>query len=94
MFVDKTGAHTAPTLSLKRKTLVFDQRVNKQVAWLDGVVVPPIGSKIELAEPNVTGFVTGIRLMLGQPGGDTHSEIPSNVCIDVEIPEEWWKHNS
>ncbi|WAM23838.1 hypothetical protein [Myxococcus sp. NMCA1] len=94
MFVDKQGMPTDPTLDLPSQTLVFDRKRQRNIAWLNGLVSLPVGTEIELVNPNITAVVTGNRLFLGHPGGDSHAALPTGMCIDVEVPEEWWNEAS
>ncbi|HZS41960.1 MAG TPA: hypothetical protein VFF06_34255 [Polyangia bacterium] len=63
-----------PTVKLDHQTLVFDLGKNQQVMWIDGVVTLPVGSVIELTNPNVNAVVERVRLLAG---------IPVCVCLDV-----------
>jgi hypothetical protein len=70
-----------PVVALGPRTLVHDRTSNRQVMWIAGVVVLPIGAQVELGEPNENVTVVGVRWLAGDPGV---------VCIDVEVPGSWW----
>lgn len=78
----------APLWPIHDQTLVFDVVNQRQVAWLDGRVILPEGSSIELfdAESNTHGTATvrGVRLLNGT---DT---IAHQVCLDCEVEKLWW----
>lgn len=75
--MDKPAPH-----KLGARTLVFNLKENEQIFWLDGVVVLPVGSEIELMDPNVNAKVVRVRLLAG---GDN---VTHDVCLDVEVPEK------
>jgi hypothetical protein len=57
------------------------------VLWIKGVIVPPIGTEVELSDPegedtnmNVTATVVGVRLAATSVGGVT-------ITVDVAVPE-------
>ncbi|OUE29961.1 hypothetical protein BFL35_12580 [Clavibacter michiganensis] len=79
----------APVFPLNQETLVFDVKRHTQVAWLDGRLVLPIGSKIELFDPATsthgTAVVVGVRLLNGT------SKVPNQVCLDCEVEARWWE---
>lgn len=82
MFVDADGTHTAPTFAVREDTLIFDLARNAEVIRLNRRLVLPVGTEIELTEPNVNATVVGVRLLAGDP---------ALVCLDVKVPEVWWQ---
>ncbi len=66
-------------------TVIHDRAGNRQVMTAQGVVVLPVGSEVELMNPNVNAKVIGIRLLAGNT---------ATVCLDVEVPDEWWSAHS
>lgn len=71
----------APTRILGQ-TLVNDVKRDKQVLWIEGVLVLPVGSVIELGDPLRSAKVVRVRLLA--------PALPQNtvrVCLDVEVPE-------
>ncbi len=82
--VDEKGQYVIPELQLSAVTIVHDRARNRQVMRIQGVVVLPVGAEIELTDPNLTATVTGIRLLAGD------SFTPAQVCLDVEVPGEYW----
>jgi hypothetical protein len=48
------------------QTLIFDEHHNEAVAWLDFPIWPPVGSVIELGNPNRDAVILGVRLQLPQ----------------------------
>ena len=47
-------------------TLVLDESRGHQIAWLDAPLWPPVGSVIELGNPNRDAVVLEVRLQLPQ----------------------------
>lgn len=80
--------HNAPVWPLGERTLVFDAENQRQVAWLEGRLVLPVGSEVELFDPDTsshgTATVTGIRLLNGT------EEAPHQVCLDCSVDSRWW----
>lgn len=66
------------TFSLEQRTLVFDSDTDEQIMWIKGVVTLPIGSTIELRNPNLNATVVRVRLLCNL--GDVLTP-----CIDVHI---------
>lgn len=83
-WLDKFGAFCPVTVELTPVTIVHDRQRNTQIMRIKGLVTPPIGTEIELAEPNVTVTVVGVRLQAGYEG------LPVTVCLDVEMPAAFW----
>jgi hypothetical protein len=79
---------TYPTWPLNDQTLLFGPATNRQVASLDGRIVFPVGSEIELYDSgrNAHGTATVIKIRLLN-GTDT---VPHQVCLDVEVDDRWW----
>src|SRR5215203_6068871 len=75
----------APVHELRRETFVHDRARNRQIMRIQGVVPLPIGTEIELYDPNVTATVVGVRLLAGS------AHVPVVVCLDVEVPEAYWE---
>jgi hypothetical protein len=69
-----------PVKALGDYTLVFDKARNKPILRLAGVLVLPVGSEIELVNPNVNARVVRVRLLAPAPG------VPAVRCLDVEVP--------
>jgi hypothetical protein len=74
-------------LRLAERTLVFDRKHQRSVLWIKGVIVPPIGTEMELSDPededvemNVTATLIGVRLAATSSGGVT-------ITLDVDVPE-------
>jgi hypothetical protein len=89
----KNGEHHVPAMTFASETLVFDRKRNMQVLRLDGAVFLPIGAEVELTHPNVNATVVGVRLLAGLEGvGD--DALPMKVCLDVDVPTEWWESTS
>jgi hypothetical protein len=82
--IDEQGAYVAPTLALHSQTLVFDRARRREIMRIQGVLVLPVGSTIELADPDVSAIVVGVRLSAGA------EETPVEVCLDVDVPAEYW----
>ena len=78
----------APLWAVNERTLIFDPTSGRQVAFLDGRVVLPVGSEIELydAEQHAHGTATvvKVRLLNGT------SKVPNQVCLDVQVDDRWW----
>ncbi|WP_147447058.1 hypothetical protein [Corallococcus sp. CA054B] len=91
MFVDASGMHTVPTLKSAKYTVIHDRKNNMALMRINEVVVLPVGTEIELIEPNVNAVVTGIRLLAGRPATATSAGIDVAVCLDVSVPDEWWE---
>jgi hypothetical protein len=60
------------------------------VLWIKGVIVAPIGTEVELSDPegedtnmNVTATVVGVRLAATSVGWVT-------ITLDVAVPEKPW----
>ena len=78
------GEYIVPRLNLESYTVVVDRARHETVMLIEGVVIMPIGSTIELSEPNVDATVIGVRLLAGS------KRVPVCVCLDVEVPESYW----
>jgi len=64
------------------RTLIVDgHEHSRQIAWIEGAIWPPIGSAIELYEPNRDATVRAVRLQLSPNRSAT-------VLIDVDDPRE------
>jgi hypothetical protein len=78
----------APKWGLNEKTLVLDRVRSRQMAWLSERLPLPVGSKIELFDPDMnthgTATVTGIRLLNGT------SHVPNQVGLDCGVEPRWW----
>lgn len=79
--LNEHGVYDPPTPRIAGDTVVHDRKRNTQVMRIQGVVVLPLGSEFELANPNVTAIVTGVRLLAGAAVA---------VCLDVDVPGEYW----
>jgi hypothetical protein len=78
----------SPLWPVHEQTLAFDAERHRQVAWLNGRVILPLGSEIDLfdAETNSQGTatVTGVRLVNGT------ETVPHQVCLDCDVDDGWW----
>lgn len=57
-------------------TLIHDLEKNQAIEWIDGAVWPPVGTVIELAQPNRDAVVIGIRLAV-------LPDHTANIIVDV-----------
>jgi len=78
------SVYNPPTLDVEPRTLVLDTKTNQRVLWLKGIVALPVGSVVQLGDPNADATVTGIRLLAGP------KDHPAIVVLDVEVPDAWW----
>jgi hypothetical protein len=60
----------------KIRTLIHDPEKNHAIAWVEGAVWPPVGTVVELTEPNRDAVVIGIRLAV------LHDHT-ANIIVDV-----------
>lgn len=78
----------APTWTVNGQTRVYDPETNRTVATLQGHMILPVGSEIELYDPDTnshgTATVIKIRLLNGTPS------TPNQICLDVEVDDRWW----
>jgi hypothetical protein len=58
------------------RTLIHDLDKNHAIAWVDGAVWPPVGTVVELADPNRDAVVIGVRIAILP----NHT---ANVIVDV-----------
>lgn len=82
--LNERGEYTPETPLLQDYTVVFDRARNEQVMRIKGVVVLPVGAEVELTDPHVSAIVTGVRLLAG------NKTTPVAVCLDVQVPAEYW----
>ena len=83
--VNEDLEYHAPVHELRQETFVHDRARNEQIMRIQGVVVLPIGAKIELVNPNVSATVVGVRLLAGS------DHVPVAVCLDVDVPAAYWE---
>jgi hypothetical protein len=65
------------------KTVIFDLETQQQIAWLDGVLWPPVGAVIELGAPNRDAVVVGVRLVITPISTDV-----AHIIVDVNDPKK------
>jgi hypothetical protein len=65
---DAEAPREIPLAQMPPRTLVVDE-IGGQLLWIDGVLMLPPGSRIELAEPKADGIVTAVRLSGAWAGG-------------------------
>lgn len=86
----KRGAsvdHTHPldlALDLDENTYLVDVARQNVVMVVRGRLALPVGSIIELSQPNFEAVVTGIRLLVG------HGDFPARLRLEVEVPAAWY----
>jgi hypothetical protein len=68
-------------LKLDNRTLIFDRATQRQVAWIDGVVPLPVGTVIQLGNPNVDAVVATVRFW---------AAATSTVILDCDVPDAYW----
>jgi len=80
-----------PKYPLLERTALFDRARQCNVAWVDGLVVLPIGSVVELSDPdaedadkNVDALVVAVRLFLPATGN------AASVTLDLDVPEAFY----
>jgi hypothetical protein len=72
------GSRDVPNVAMPEQTLVMglDRR---QLLWIDGVLLLPLGARIELAEPRMDAVVEGVRLW------DTRRGKTPTLVLDVRL---------
>ena len=66
-----------PHVEMPTETLVRDSK-GGQLLWIDGVLLLPVGTRIELAQPRpADAVVTGVRLVAVTPG------VAPSLVLDV-----------
>jgi hypothetical protein len=80
-----TPSDQAPNLRFDGRTLIFDVITQRHVMWIDGVVVLPVGTTVDLGPPNVEASVTGVRLQAGK------NQSSAAVILSVEVPAKYWE---
>jgi hypothetical protein len=71
--------HYPPAFKLGRRTYVHDQARGKPIMYIDGVLVLPVGSEIELPGTSISAEVVRVRLLDGSATGE------ARVCLDVKV---------
>lgn len=66
---------------LAGETVIHDVDRNEAIAKLTSVLVLPVGSEVELVNPNINATVVRVRLLAA--ASETH---PVTVCLDVKLP--------
>ncbi len=62
--------------------MVFDRARQEQVMWIEGLVPVPVGTEVELLNPNVNARVANVRILAGK--------VNVTLCLDCEVPPEYW----
>ncbi len=83
--LNERGEYEPSTPRLGGQTIVMYRVRNKQVMRIQGVVVLPVGAEVDLIDPHVNARVIGVRLLAGD------NQTPVDVCLDVEVPAEYWE---
>ena len=77
-----------PPWSLDANTRVYDPANNRPVGTFKGHVTLPVGTEIELYDPDTnshgTATVIKVRVLNG------HGTVPPQICLDVEVESRWW----
>jgi hypothetical protein len=56
-------------LQLAQQTQVYDREHQRTVFWIRGVIVPPVGTEIELSDPDSqVGFENDVRQQAARGG--------------------------
>lgn len=71
-------------LGLDENTYVVDVARQNVVMVLSGLLALPVGSIVELSQPNFEAVVTGARLLVG------HGDRPARLRLEVEVPAAWY----
>jgi len=71
-------------LDLDENTYVVDIARQNVVMVIRGRLALPIGSIVELSQPNFEAVVTGTRLLVG------HGDRPARLRLEVEVPAAWY----
>jgi hypothetical protein len=64
-------------------TVIHDMDRNEAIAELTSVLVLPVGSEVELVNPNINATVVRVRLLAAPTAND-----PVTVCLDVKVPTQ------
>lgn len=72
---------TPKLVGLEKQTVVFDLETNGPILRLDGILVLPVGSVIELPDPYSYARVESVRLLT--PGGPAMPGM--QVCLDCRV---------
>lgn len=81
---DSDGARATIKPPPAEYTVIHDVRTNRTVIRLPGIVVLPVGALVELSAPDVAVEVQRVRLLA------CSKEVAAHVCLDVEVPREYW----
>ncbi len=81
---DEHGQYVVPQVGVGPYTYVHDKQRNRQVMRLDGMVVLPVGSRLELPDSPESAEVVGVRLL------SPSKNHPAHVCLDVKVPDAYW----
>lgn len=78
----------APEQHVEPQTLVFDLAEQRQVLWLEGQLPLPVGTLIELFDPDLdihsSARVTRVRLL------SAAGKVGAQVCLDCDVDATWW----
>jgi hypothetical protein len=79
-FYDEEPSSVGPSI----ETVIFDLERQREIAGFQSAFWPPVGSVIELADPNRDAIVLGVRMMLMPPsvGG------AAGIVVDVSDTQE------
>ncbi len=69
-----------PRVAMPAETLVMDAGTHRQLLWIDGCLLLPVGARLELAEPRADAEMTRVRLWGADSGKST-------LVIDVMLIE-------
>ena len=72
------GSGAVPRYDLGAWTVIHDAEENQAIMQLQGVVLLPIGARVELVEPSRDVYVVGARLLAPSP-----EDGAVYVCLDV-----------
>lgn len=77
---DNGGPIPVPHIPAPAQTLVMETISKRQLLWIDGLVMLPVGARIELAEPRADGLVTSVRLWGAGPEGSPVLVLDVSLC--------------